>query len=49
VGFAISPLIFGQLMDGGWYGTALAGAGAVLLASVYVALKVGTLTRASAA
>jgi FSR family fosmidomycin resistance protein-like MFS transporter len=49
VGFAISPLIFGQLMDGGWYGTTLAGAGTVLLASVYVALKVGTLTRASAA
>jgi len=47
VGFAISPLIFGTLMDGGWYGTTLAGAGVVLMLSVYVALQVGRITRAA--
>lgn len=41
VGFAISPLFFGQLMDRGWYGATLIGAAAVLGLSVFAALGVG--------
>ena len=41
VGFAISPLLFGLLMDRGWYGATLLGAAAVLLLSVVAALGVG--------
>lgn len=45
VGFAVSPLIFGVFMDRGWYDVTLAGAGLVLMLSVYVALGVGRRTR----
>lgn len=41
VGFAISPVIFGQLMDRGWYGATLVGAALVLACSVFAALGVG--------
>lgn len=41
VGFAISPVIFGQLMDRGWYGATLMGASVVLGLSVLAALGVG--------
>jgi len=40
-GFAISPLVFGALMDRGWYAATLLGAAAVLLLSVVAALGVG--------
>jgi FSR family fosmidomycin resistance protein-like MFS transporter len=43
-GFAISPLVFGGLMDRGWYGSTLLGAALVLLLSVGVALGVGQRT-----
>lgn len=43
-GFAISPLVFGALMDHGWYGATLVGAAAVLLLSVGAALGVGKRT-----
>jgi len=43
-GFAVSPLIFGVLMDKGMPGTALAGAACVLLLSVGAALGVGRRT-----
>jgi MFS transporter, FSR family, fosmidomycin resistance protein len=43
-GFAISPLFFGVLMDHGWYAATLAGAGLVLLVSVYAAVGVGRRT-----
>lgn len=43
-GFALSPLIFGQCMDRGWYGATLMGAAAVLLLSVGAALGVGLRT-----
>lgn len=49
VGFALSPLVFGALMDAGHYQATLAGAAAVLLASVGLALGVGRLTRQAAA
>jgi MFS transporter, FSR family, fosmidomycin resistance protein len=49
VGFALSPLVFGVFMDKGWYATTLAGAGAVLLLSVYAAVGVGQRTRRAAA
>jgi FSR family fosmidomycin resistance protein-like MFS transporter len=48
-GFAVSPLIFGGLMDRGWYGATLAGAALVLLLSVGAALAVGRRTAARAA
>lgn len=48
-GFAVSPLIFGGLMDHGWYGATLAGAALVLLLSVGAALAVGRRTVARAA
>lgn len=40
-GLALSPLLFGVLMDRGWYAATLAGAGMVLLLAVVVALGVG--------
>lgn len=43
-GFAVSPLIFGVLMDRGMPGVALAGAAGVLLLSVGAALGVGQRT-----
>ena len=46
VGFAVSPLIFGALMDNAWYGLTLAGAAATLLLSVKAALMVGRRTQA---
>ena len=44
VGFAISPLLFGALMDQGRYGATLLGAALVLLLSVVAALGVGRRT-----
>ncbi|MES2877285.1 MAG: MFS transporter [Pseudomonadota bacterium] len=44
VGFAISPLVFGSLMDHGQYGATLFGAALVLLLSVVAALGVGQRT-----
>lgn len=41
VGFALSPLVFGLLMDRGWYAATLAGGALVLGLSVYAALGVG--------
>jgi len=41
VGFALSPLVFGVLMDHGWYAATLAGGAVVLALSVYAALGVG--------
>jgi hypothetical protein len=49
VGFALSPLVFGVFMDQGWYAATLAGAGVVLLLSVYAAVGVGQRTRRAAA
>jgi len=43
-GFAISPMIFGAMMDRGWYAATLLGAAFVLLLSVVVALGVGART-----
>jgi MFS family permease len=43
-GFAISPLVFGPLMDRGLYGATLIGAAAVLMLSVVAALGVGQRT-----
>jgi MFS family permease len=43
-GFAIAPIVFGALMDRGWYGATLLGASAVLLLSVVAALGVGQRT-----
>ena len=44
IGFAVSPLIFGALMDRGWYAATLAGAALVLMVSVYAAVGVGRRT-----
>ncbi len=44
IGFAVSPLLFGQLMDRGWYAATLAGAALVLLLSVFAATGVGRRT-----
>ncbi len=44
VGFALSPLVFGFLMDKGWYSATLLGASLVLLLSVGAALGVGRRT-----
>ncbi len=41
VGFALSPIVFGQFMDRGWYALTLAGAAVVLMVSVYAAVGVG--------
>lgn len=46
VGFAISPLIFGALMDHGWYAATLAGAALTLMVSVFAAVGVGRRTPA---
>jgi MFS family permease len=43
-GFALSPLVFGPLMDRGQYGATLIGAAAVLMLSVVAALGVGKRT-----
>ncbi len=43
-GFAVSPLLFGALMDAGWYRATLAGAAVALLFSVYAAIGVGKRT-----
>ena len=47
-GYAFSPVLFGGLMDRGWYGATLMGAAAVLLLSVLVALGVGQRTEQQA-
>lgn len=44
VGFALSPIVFGQLMDRGWYSATLLGAAVVLLLSVGAAIGVGRRT-----
>ncbi len=44
-GFAVSPMIFGIMMDRGWYAATLLGAAFVLLLSVLVALGVGARTQ----
>ena len=41
VGFALSPVIFGQFMDRGWYALTLVGAAVSLGLAVYAALGVG--------
>lgn len=41
VGFSLSPLLFGRLMDRGWFNATLLGAAFVLLLSVIAALGVG--------
>lgn len=41
VGFALSPLLFGVLMDRGWFNAAFFGAAVTLLLSVVAALSVG--------
>lgn len=48
VGFALSPLLFGVMMDKGWYSATLLGAALVLLLSVVAALGVGRRTGAAA-
>ena len=45
VGFAVSPLVFGLLMDRGHFAATLAGAALVLLASAGVAYSVGRRTQ----
>ena len=49
VGFAISPVLFGLLMDRGWFSFTFFGAALVMLLSVGAALGVGTRTAARAA
>ncbi|MFM1925847.1 MAG: hypothetical protein RIT44_1653 [Pseudomonadota bacterium] len=44
IGFALSPLLFGVMMDKGWYSATLLGAAMVLLLSVVAALGVGQRT-----
>jgi len=46
VGFAVSPLLFGVLMDRGWFQLTLSGAAMILMFSVGAALMVGRLTKA---
>ena len=45
IGFALSPIVFGALMDQGLYGATLLGAAAVLMLSVVAALGVGRRTQ----
>jgi predicted MFS family arabinose efflux permease len=45
VGFALSPALFGVLMDRGWYAATLLAAAITLLLSVVAALGVGRRTR----
>ena len=47
VGFAIAPVVFGVVMDRGWYGAALVGAAITLTLSVVAAVGVGRRTRAA--
>lgn len=47
IGFAIAPLIYGALMDRGFYGATLAAAAVFLLLSVGAALAVGRRTAAA--
>lgn len=47
VGFAIAPVIFGVIMDRGWYATTLVGAALTLMLSVVAARGVGQRTRAA--
>jgi MFS family permease len=44
VGFAIAPLIFGLMMDKGWYAATLVGAGITLMIAVGLAMGVGKRT-----
>lgn len=44
IGFALSPMLFGQFMDRGWYALTLAGAALILMLSVYAAVGVGRRT-----
>lgn len=46
VGFALSPILFGQFMDRGWYALTLVGAAVSLAFAVYAALGVGRRTQA---
>jgi MFS family permease len=46
MGFAVSPVIFGALMDKGYYGTTLAGAALFLMLAVVAAVAVGKRTLA---
>ena len=48
LGFAVSPVVFGQFMDRGWYSATLAGAALMLMLAVGVALGVGKRTVAVA-
>ena len=48
IGFALSPMLFGQFMDRGWYALTLAGAALVLMLSVYAAVGVGRRTGSAA-
>lgn len=41
LGFAIAPIVFGLMMDRGWYAATLVGAGVTLLIAVALALGVG--------
>lgn len=45
VGFALAPMIFGIMMDKGYYAAVLVGAGVTLLIAVYLALAVGRRTQ----
>jgi MFS transporter, FSR family, fosmidomycin resistance protein len=45
VGFAVAPVLFGVWMDKGWYSATLAGAAAMLLLAVVMALSVGQRSR----
>lgn len=47
VGFAIAPVVFGVVMDRGWYATTLVGAAITLTLSVVAAVGVGRRTRAA--
>ena len=44
MGFAVSPVIFGVLMDKGYYGITLAGAAVFLMLAVVAAVAVGKRT-----
>ncbi|WP_334135005.1 MFS transporter, partial [Tepidimonas sp.] len=46
-GFALAPLVFGVLMDHGWYAATLAAGAVTLLLAVAAALAVGERTRAA--
>ena len=46
-GFAVAPLVFGVMMDNGWYRAVLLGGAFTLLLAVGAALGVGLRTRAA--